>query len=191
MRGGARGSQFRRLSLQPEAEQTRPEQLQARDQGERETAGLKLRQVHGNRPRESAGQVHRHLQQPHPGPDQPGHQGVPITRYFRMIKWCNVNGCQQNSHFSEEYNAEVDSKCPGTIRSLKNSNAFMEIRGKWSSSYKLSRSVRCDPSSVSCVNCLILFTGRRQTCGLTPTASPPPRWRSRRGRCGRGCHPGP
>ena len=41
--------------------------------------------------------------------------------------------------FSEEYNAEIDAKCPGTIKSLKNSNAFMDIRGKWNSSYKLSR----------------------------------------------------
>ena len=40
---------------------------------------------------------------------------------------------------SEEYNAEIDAKCPGTIKSLKNSNAFMDIRGKWNSSYKLSR----------------------------------------------------
>ena len=41
--------------------------------------------------------------------------------------------------FSEEYNAEIDAKCPGTIKSLKNSNCFMDIRGKWNSSYKLSR----------------------------------------------------
>merc|ERR1719443_364209 len=39
----------------------------------------------------------------------------------------------------EEYNAEIDAKCPGTIKSLKNTNAFMDIRGKWNSSYKLSR----------------------------------------------------
>ena len=41
--------------------------------------------------------------------------------------------------FSEEYNNELDAKCPGTLKSLKNSNAFMDIRGKWTSSYKLSR----------------------------------------------------
>ena len=41
--------------------------------------------------------------------------------------------------FSEEYNIELDAKCPGTLKSLKNSNAFMDIKGKWTSSYKLSR----------------------------------------------------
>jgi len=39
----------------------------------------------------------------------------------------------------EEYNADVDARCPGTIKSLKNSNAFMDIRGKWNSSFKNSR----------------------------------------------------
>ena len=39
----------------------------------------------------------------------------------------------------DEYNAELDAKCPGTVKSLKNSNAFMDIRGKWNTSYKLSR----------------------------------------------------
>ena len=40
---------------------------------------------------------------------------------------------------SDQYNTELDSKCPGTVKSLKNSNAFMDIRAKWNSSYKMSR----------------------------------------------------
>jgi len=39
----------------------------------------------------------------------------------------------------EEYNADLDARCPGTIKSLKNSNAFMDIKGKWNSSFKNSR----------------------------------------------------
>ena len=45
----------------------------------------------------------------------------------------------RNFAFADEYNADLDARCPGTIKSLKNSNAFMDIRGKWKSSYRCYR----------------------------------------------------
>ena len=57
---------------------------------------------------------------------------------------CSLQNCL------EEYNAEVDGRCPGTIRSLKNSNAFMDIRGKWTTSFRNSRKYKNSWSHTYC-----------------------------------------
>ena len=79
----------------------------------------------------------------------------------------------------DEYNAEIDAKCPGTVKSLKNSNAYMDIRGKWNTTYKLSRYVKVIQLA-NCYNYKIKtfhILGKKLICGPTPTASRLLKWK--------------
>ena len=99
-----------------------------------------------------------------------------IRGYKSLGANCLAVVTQLTLNLSEEYNAEIDTKCPGTIKSLKNSNAFMDIRGKWNSSYKLSRFAFI-PFKTFLM--FLNFTGRRPICGPTHIVSQPRRWRPR------------
>ena len=64
----------------------------------------------------------------------------PATRGYKSLGRATISLSLVDDNFVlEEYNTELDAKCPGTLKSLKNSNAFRDIRGKWTSSYRLSK----------------------------------------------------
>ena len=80
LRGTGGGAEYRVIPHQFEASQDGSEPGQAGGQGEGAAPGLKLRQVHGDRPLVPAGQVHRDLERPHHPADEPRHQGIQVTR---------------------------------------------------------------------------------------------------------------
>jgi len=66
----------------------------------------------------------------------------PLGRYIVNSSNLGINQMNPASRgykSLEKYHEDLESKCPGTIKALKNSNANMDIRGKWTSSYKLSK----------------------------------------------------
>ena len=58
---------------------------------------------------------------------------------FSGLTISQMNPASRGYKSLDEYNQEVEARCPGTIKSLKNSNANMDIRGKWNVSYKCSK----------------------------------------------------
>jgi len=66
----------------------------------------------------------------------------PLGRYIVSSSGLTItqmNPASRGYKSIEEYNQEVEARCPGTCKSLKNSNANMEIKGKWNISYKCSK----------------------------------------------------
>jgi len=66
----------------------------------------------------------------------------PLGRYIVTSSGLTIsqmNPASRGYKSLDEYNQEVEARCPGTIKSLKNSNANMDIRGKWNVSYKCSK----------------------------------------------------
>jgi len=66
----------------------------------------------------------------------------PLGRYIVSSSGLTIgqmNPASRGYKSLEEYNEEVEARCPGTSKSMKNSNANMDIRGKWNMSYKCSK----------------------------------------------------
>jgi len=66
----------------------------------------------------------------------------PLGRYIVSSSGLTINQLNPASRgykSIEEYNAELEARCPGTTKGLKNSNANMDIRGKWNVTYKCSK----------------------------------------------------
>jgi len=66
----------------------------------------------------------------------------PLGRYIVSSSGLTIsqlNPASRGFKSLEEYNAEVEARCPGTLKSLKNSNANVDIRGKWNNTYKCSK----------------------------------------------------
>jgi len=66
----------------------------------------------------------------------------PLGRYIVSSSGLTItqmNPASRGYKSIEEYNQEVESRCPGTSKSMKNSNANMEIKGRWNVSYKCSK----------------------------------------------------
>jgi len=66
----------------------------------------------------------------------------PLGRYIVSSSGLTIgqmNPASRGYKSIEEYNQEVEAKCPGTLKSLKNTNAHADIKGKWNVSYKCSK----------------------------------------------------
>ena len=58
----------------------------------------------------------------------------PLGRYIvssSELTLGQMNPASRGYKSLEEYTEEVEARCPGTSKSMKNPNANMDIRGKW------------------------------------------------------------
>lgn len=66
----------------------------------------------------------------------------PLGKYILNVGGLTIdqtNPASRGFRSMEEYNAEVESRCPGTIKSFRSSNANMEIKNKWNVTYRPSK----------------------------------------------------
>jgi len=68
--------------------------------------------------------------------------GSPLGHYIINVGGLTIdqtNPASRGFKSMEEYNADVEARCPGTIKMLRSSNANMEIKNKWNNCYRASK----------------------------------------------------
>ena len=66
----------------------------------------------------------------------------PLGRYIVQSSGLTVdqaNPAVRGYRSLQEYVREVEARCPGTVKALRNTNAYMDIRGKWATSWRGGR----------------------------------------------------
>jgi len=96
----------------------------------------------------------------------------PLGRYIVSSSGLTINQLNPASRgfkSMDEYNAEVEARCPGTLKSLKNSNANADIRGKWNNTYKCSKKKANLWTHTYCFNAVeVEAKVQNMKAGLTP-----------------------
>ena len=66
----------------------------------------------------------------------------PLGRYIVQSSGLTVdqaNPAVRGYRSLQECVREVEARCPGTVKALRNTNAYMDIRGKWATSWRGGR----------------------------------------------------